>query len=226
MTGSLQIKLSAIINVIYEILLTRVNLYCRNNATMIILVKDLAFVQAGYPFREKIVSVADGEYSVVQIKDIDANGFLSKDLLLQTEIKNVRPEFELQKDDVLFTTRGANRRACYVGDKLPETVFVSQIFALRKIGDSVLPAYLAWYINQKSAQDYFEAQSSGSHIQNVRKSVLENLPVEIPSLETQRKILEVYNLTLREKSLVELIRSKREKIVGQILLNAVNIGER
>lgn len=190
------------------------------------LIKHISKTQAGHPFREKIENYPDGDYRIIQIKDIGTNGELMTDELLQTRIEDVRPDFFIQRNDVLFTTRGLNRRACFVGEELLNTIFVAQIFALREISNEVNPAYLAWFINQRQAQEYLEANASGSHIQNIRKDVLEHLPVEIPSLEMQGKIVEVHNLALREKNLIERIQTKREQVIERVLLNAVNNREK
>lgn len=190
------------------------------------LIKHIAKIQAGHSFRERIEHFTDGDFRVIQIKDISTDGSLLTDKLLQTQTEDVRSDFFVQKDDVLFTTRGLNRRACFIGEELPNTIFVAQIFALREISEEVNPAYLAWFINQQQAQEYFGANSSGSHIQNIRKRDLESLPVKVPNLETQKKIVEVHNLALREKSLIGQIQTKREQVIERVLLNAVNNGEK
>lgn len=189
--------------------------------------QNIATIQPGHPFREKIEMYPEGQFRVIQIKDVSEDGSLLTDNLIQTEfLEETRSEFFVQRNDVLFTTRGLNRRACFIGEELPNTVFVAQIFALREISENVYPAYLAWYINQQSAQAYFTTTASGSYTKNVKKDDLANLPIEIPSLETQKKIIEVHNLAMREKGLVEQIQTKREKLVEQVLLNAVHNGEK
>lgn len=114
---------------------------------------------------------------------------------------------------------------CFVGEELPNTVFVAQIFALRISDENVEPAYLAWYLNQRDAQEYLDATASGSYIQNIRKDILANLPIEVPPMETQKKIVEINKLALREKNLIEQIQTKRGQLIERVLLNAINNGE-
>lgn len=193
--------------------------------TMKVLLKDISTIQAGHPFREKIEFYPEGDYSVIQIKDVGTDGRLLTDELLQTQIEKTRPEFFVKKNDVLFTTRGLNRRACFVGEELANTVFVAQIFALRVPDNKIEPSYLAWYLNQKDAQEYLDATASGSYIQNVRKDILANLPIKVPPMETQKKIVEINRLALREKNLIEQIQKKRDQLIERVLLNTVNKGE-
>ena len=87
------------------------------------LIKDIATIQAGHPFRERIENFPDGNCSVIQIKDIGADGSLLADEIMQTRIEKTRPEFFVKKGDVLFTTRGLNRRACFIGDELANGLY-------------------------------------------------------------------------------------------------------
>jgi Type I restriction modification DNA specificity domain len=184
-------------------------------------VKEISEIrQAGFAFRGRIEAVSDGQYQVLQIKDIGQNNEILSDSLIRANA-NVRPIHLVKKDDVLFASRGANRRAAFVENEMPNTIFIAQIFALRGLDQIINPAYLAWFINQKPAQDYLEFNSSGSHIQNITIEVFENLPVIIPPLETQRKIVEIHHLWLREKELVKQISEKRSQVIEKVLLSAI-----
>jgi restriction endonuclease S subunit len=63
--------------------------------------------------------------------------------------------------------------------------------------------------------------STGAFIQNIRKEVLEHLLVSVPPLETQRTIVEIHRLRQRESSLRSAIREKRNLLVEQTLLAAI-----
>lgn len=183
--------------------------------------QDIAEIQAGYSFREKIEQNDNGNFRVLQIKDISNDGEVLTDDLTITEADNIKTEHLVQPEDVLFTTRGTNRRAGFVENELPETIFVAQILSLRNIREDIIPAYLAWYLNQRPAQAYFEANASGSYIQNIRIDVLADLEVSIPPLDTQRRILEIHRLGLRERELVEEINTKRNRVTEQTLMKAI-----
>lgn len=187
--------------------------------------KNIVRIIAGHPFRQKIEHRKDGDYTIIQIKDINSQGKLSKENFIKTNIEDIKKGFLAKKDDVLITTRGLNRRAYYIASEIKNTVFVAQIFALRDLREDVKPAYLAWYINQKPSQNYLEVSASGSYIKNIRKDVLANMPIEIPPLETQRQIVEIHNLHFREIDLVAQIKEKREMLIKRLLLNAIKNGE-
>lgn len=183
--------------------------------------QDIADIQAGFSFRKGITSKKDSEFQVIQIQDIGNDGEVLTEDLTRTEPDNFKPEHFVQQSDVLFATRGANRRAAFVTEKIPDTIFVAQILSLRNIREDIIPAYLAWYLNQTPAQNYFEANASGSYIQNIKIDVLKNLEISIPPLEDQRRILEIHRLRIRERELVEEIQMKRDQITEQTLMTVI-----
>jgi restriction endonuclease S subunit len=183
--------------------------------------KDIATIQPGFSFRGRIEPKETGRLSIVQIKDIGENGTLLVDELVRTDAPNVKLEYFVRPGDVLFTTRGLRRRAALVTRDMDNTVYVAQIFAVRGISQVIEPAFLAWYLNQVPAQEHFEMFSTGAFIQNIRKEVLEHLLVSVPPLETQRTIVEIHRLRQRESSLRSAIREKRNLLVEQTLLAAI-----
>lgn len=183
--------------------------------------RDIADIQAGYSFRGSIPVSEQGKYRVIQIKDIGFDGVITTADLVKTKLDFIKPEYLTRKDDILFTSRGANRRAAVVDETAENAIFVSQLYALTLKTNHVTPQYLAWYINQKPAQDFFEEHASGSYIQNIRYDVLAELAVFIPDLEIQKRIIDIYQLSLKEKELTEKILIKRQQIVEQILRSAI-----
>lgn len=186
-----------------------------------ILLKEIAELQAGYSFRSGITPAENG-IPIVQIKDVGVRGVQFGDLV-KAEVEDFRPEHRVRGGDVLFTTRGTSRRAAALGagGDLPEAIFVAQIIALRvrpEFAQTILPAYLAWYLNQPPAQQYLEENAGGSHIPNIRKESLANLSVDLPPIETQRKIAELYELRIKEQELTEEIQTRRGRLIEAALL--------
>ena len=88
---------------------------------------------------------------------------------------------------------------------------------LRPNLDIVMPEYLAWAINQPDAQRYFARMGGGTVIRMIPRSVLDDLRLDIPDIETQRRIATVDNLSKRERALTLLLAEKRRKFTSQIL---------
>lgn len=186
------------------------------------ILKDLATVHSGYSFREAIEPDANGQFQVIQIKDITANNRLSDDNLLRTNVKNLKENYLVRKNDILFISRGTRRQAVAITDELENTIAGNQFFIITLNPNAdVIPEYLAWYINQQSGQKYLDQQSRGSNVLLVTKDTLEDMPIKLLDIELQKKIVYIYQLSLKEQDLLEQLKEKRKKLIDVILLNTL-----
>ena len=80
------------------------------------------------------------------------------------------------------------------------------------------PSFLAWFLNQETAQMYFKMTVGGTSIPNLKIKSLGELEIPIPTIEIQDKIVEVSELLEREKHLMRDIISKRKRMVESVLL--------
>ncbi|MBC7932024.1 MAG: restriction endonuclease subunit S [Rubrivivax sp.] len=182
--------------------------------------RDIANIRSGYPFRGRVEPALDGEFRVVQIKDISQNARLESGDMLRIDLPDVRHDYLLKTGDVLFASRGTRKQAVVIDDDLENTTFGTQFFAI-EARDGVLPAYLAWYINQQPAQRYLEEHSMGSNVRIVTKEALSRMPIQMPPLDVQRKVVEVHRLSLKEKELMRAIETKRSQLVETALLGII-----
>jgi restriction endonuclease S subunit len=86
----------------------------------------------------------------------------------------------------------------------------------------VLPQYLAWFLNNHTTQTLLKGQAIGTSIPSISKQVLENLEIAVPSIETQKAILQITKLRNKEKSLKQEIEVLRDKFLHQQLFQAMN----
>lgn len=182
------------------------------------LLREIATIHAGYSFRGTIPISKSGNYRVIQIKDVDYDGLISSSELVRAEVDSIKPGYLTAVGDVIFTSRGANRRAAVVDEAAANAIFVSQLYAIKIKSDDATAEYVAWYINQKPAQEFFEQHASGSYIQNIRHDVLAGLPVILPTIEMQKKIVEMFRLCMRERELAKTVLKKRQQIIKIALL--------
>jgi len=188
------------------------------------LLKDIATIRSGYLFRGKIEPDASGRYQVIQIGDITPDAQLSAKpshgALVRVSLPDVKTTQILEKGEVLFISRGPRKQAVAITDWLENAIATSQFFILRPAG-TVLPEYLAWYINQRPAQRYIEERSTGTSVTLINLEALKTLPVETPPMETQARIAQIHQLSRREKELVEAIQNRRRALIEMTLLRAI-----
>lgn len=183
---------------------------------------DIAIVKAGHPFRGKILEDTEASTYVVQIRDIDNDGYIHWQQLIRTNITGRKSPDWLKKGDVLFAARGARHAAAYVGDIDKATVCAPHYFLIQVTDKSVLPEFIAWQLNQENAQRYFANSAEGSAQMNIRRAVLEATPLVIPSIEKQIAIVGFDNKVKQEKRLLnDLIdnRAKQMQGIAKTLLN-------
>jgi restriction endonuclease S subunit len=87
--------------------------------------------------------------------------------------------------------------------------------------DKVLPEYLTWYLNRASSQNYLKSKAVGSSIVSISKSVLQDLEIYFPDLQTQNAILKITQLRHSEQVMKKKIETLREKQIQQQIINAI-----
>lgn len=176
---------------------------------------DIAIVKAGHPFRGKVLEDKEASTYVVQIRDIDNDGYIHWQRLIRTNIAGRKSPDWLKKGDVLFAARGARNAAAYVGDIDKPTVCAPHYFLIQITDKSILPEFIAWQLNQESAQRYFANSAEGSAQMNIRRAVLEATPLVIPSIEKQKAIIGFDNKVKQEKRLLnDLIDNRAKQMQG------------
>jgi len=163
--------------------------------------------------------IREGEVVYLQSKHIDGEGGFVKELYADLKKDGRIEKHLLQKGDVLFAAKGTrNFAACYADDKIAAVASTS-FFVIRLQDNSVLPEYLAWYLNHPRIQRKLKGCAKGTSIVSISKAVLVKLEITIPTVAKQRMILDIYNLRKLEKKTKKKIEELREKEIQQILIN-------
>ncbi len=159
---------------------------------------------------------------MAQLKNVDDTFGLMAEKLVSVTIDKPPEELFLRKGDVLFKSKSMNHVASTIEqDPDGPVVPTSHFFIIRPTTKDILPAYLAWFINQPPAQQYFETVSAGSAIPFVNKKALGKLEIPVPSLRVQEEAIEMYGLFLQEKGLMIKLMNNRESLVTGALLKIV-----
>ena len=179
------------------------------------MLRDIADIQIGYPFRGRVKPDSNGTHFVIQIKDIDKSQHLCIDDLDKVIPPGAPPDkYQVRDGDVLFLSRGHRNFAIPVHDPPDYTIVASYFYILRPKTSEVLPGYMAWWINQEPAQSYLRSVSGGSHMPIVRRAEFELLEIQIPNVETQQTIIQLDELLCREQYLLSEI-DKRRKLLAE-----------
>jgi len=156
----------------------------------------------------------------VQIKDVQAFKSVTANSLTRVAAPEAREGHLLRSGDVLMVARGTRNHSAVFTSEVPNAIAGSQLYVIRPQNE-VLPAYLAWYLNQPDARQHITSNLAGSYVRFVPRGALDTLPIVLPPLGVQRKITEIHELCLQEQELLEAICMKRRELVDATLRWAV-----
>jgi len=184
---------------------------------------EIADILIGYQTRGRIEPDSNGTCRILQIKDLKHDYTFQPEDLIKINPGPKVGNIIIQQNDILFFSRGYRNVTFPANISAPNVVPANSFFILRITSDKVLPEYLSWYINQTPAQNYIKTIARrGSLMFVVPKSSLGNLPIEIPPLDIQRKIIALVYLQRRGKELLNKIVEMKGNLVQKVCIKALN----
>lgn len=181
---------------------------------------NIAQIRTGYYCNTS----TNGNAWYLQAADLQPDGSLSAELKPTLHIEGKMNDRLLTKDDVLLMAKGVNNIALAYNPGTYAALIPSTAFLIIKAsGGGVLPAYIAWYINQPAAQQFLKNQAKGSSPPSITVKILAELEIFIPDLETQKTILKIHDLRMREKKLKSDIECRKETILNYKLSKATRL---
>jgi len=172
---------------------------------------NLTTLQSGYPFRGSIEESADGDALAVQMKDVDPDHGVNWSGVMRTTLAGRKRPDWLKAGDVLFVSKGARFYAVCI-DGPPTPAVCSPHFFHLQVAPRVplLPAFLAWQINQPPFQRQLQQAAEGSSQLSIRRPVLESLTLCVPSLADQQRIVALADLARQERQALHQLIHNRE----------------
>ncbi len=181
-------------------------------------IKNIANVQVGYSFRSRLEASKGGAVAVIQMKDLLDNNTVGCDELIRIDMDKVKDHHLVRKGDLVFRSRGLVSNAAILLENPGMAVVTAPLLRIRVTKpDRVLPEYLNWYLGQREAQVFLTSRAIGTAQKMISKEVLENLEVLLPSLEKQKKIVELVSLSAREQTLLSGLADKRKQYISMVV---------
>lgn len=181
------------------------------------LIKDITNIQTGLFAKPAGI----GKLVYLQSRHFDEYGQLHSVLHPDLMAEGISEKHLLKDGDVLFAAKGTKNFAAVFENHNEPSVASTSFFVIRPTDKKILPQFLAWFLNNPATQTLLKGQAIGTSIPSISKQVLENLEVTIPSIETQKAILQITQLRIKEKSLKQKIETLKEKQIQQQIINAI-----
>ncbi len=156
-------------------------------------------------------AVDGGNARALQMRDLTPEGISDWHAMTQTGIDIARSEQLLRPSDIVFVARGVRNYAVCISEVPLAAVCSQYFFLIRLTTDRLLPEFLAWQINRAPAQRYLASNAEGSDQLSIRRGVLEDMPVAVPSLAQQQAIIALANDVIAEKHHLEALIYNRQQ---------------
>lgn len=139
--------------------------------------------------------------------------FSTANLISNEDFEAVNRRSKVDKHDILISMIGTVGELALIDY---EPSFAIKNIGLIKTGDELLGKYLFYYLQSTKAKQYIEASLAGSTQKFIGLGQLRKFPIDLPDLETQKKIADILG-TIDEK--IELNRQMNGTLeqMGQAL---------
>lgn len=179
--------------------------------------KYIASIQTGLTFRTRLEHSPDGNVAVIQMKDFSPDNRIDCEKLTLVEMQNLKERQMIRINDLIFRSRGIKNTAALIHREFKDTTVAAPLLRVRVHDASVLPAYLCWFINLPTSQSFLQSHANGTAMRMIGKKALDALEVQIPSVSTQQRIIELSHLADREKNILERLSVKRKQLMDSKL---------
>jgi hypothetical protein len=178
--------------------------------------ENISDIQPGYAFREGVQDSIEGSLSIVQMRDLTSDNRLALGNMARLDLSKVKDDYFLSRNDLVFRSRGASRTAAIVDTDVRDTILSFPLIRIRVNGKKAMPEYVRWFINN-TGQSYLDSHSEGTSIKMVNKKTLADMPIDIPPVDMQKKIVELSAVAETEQRLMRELMEKRGVLFQGIL---------
>jgi len=189
--------------------------------------KDVSTIRTGLVTARKKATAVDSEiisYKAITLKSFNPNGSLivgNLDTFVSKE--KIKETYLTQANDVLIRLREPNI-ALNISEKNSGLVIPSFVASLRVDETKVDSKFLTYYLNSTTAKRALKSSITGTAISMIKTKELEDLEIQLPSLQEQKKIMEFLDLTSKEINLLEELKNQKEKYYQEVFNNILKDG--
>jgi restriction endonuclease S subunit len=101
--------------------------------------------------------------------------------------------------------------------EIGNAVASSAFFVIKINSNKVLPDFIAWFLNLPDTLSLLRSLSVGTSIPSITKVMLEELSLNLPDIQTQKKVVEFSKLQKRESELLTEISQNRTLLNNALL---------
>ena len=170
--------------------------------------------------KDDLVEFQKGAITLSPSNIIDGEMDYNKCTYISWDKYKESPEIEVLEGDILLVKTGSSFGKCALVDKLPWKSTINPQFVILKY-ISINEQYLTWVLQSSYARNNYNDFVLGTAIPTFTQVVLGNMPIPLPPISEQLKIvnklkhlfLSINSLENNKKSLCTLIKESKSKIL-------------
>ncbi|MBU2213021.1 restriction endonuclease subunit S [Patescibacteria group bacterium] len=180
-------------------------------------IADIGDIILGHSFRIAITADGEGNFKVLQAKNIKRDGAIELHDLTTTFLEKTRTQAFVKNGDVLLSNRGTFRAALYRGEH-QNLIAASSVYIIRIYNTyEVMPEYLTVFLNSIAGQYALGAMNRGTLIKSLPKRSLSELLIPIPTTAKQKLIVDIYRNYQNRAKLYGRKTELEETIANQVI---------
>jgi restriction endonuclease S subunit len=179
---------------------------------------DLATLQSGIYAQPE----PDGEVYYIQARHFDHSHQLVDGIIPELRAAGKIEKHFLCTGDLLVAAKGKDHFVAEYKEAIKPAVASSIFIVIRITTKTLLPSFLAWYLNLPSMQKLLSDAAEGTSLPVIRKADLESLDIPVPSLHKQSLILKIHELYHQEIKLKNQIQLLKRTQIQQEIINALS----
>lgn len=136
---------------------------------------------------------------IVKVKDFKDRTFVPKNGLDEIDSDGIKilNEYFLKEGDIIIVRSNGNRelvgRSIFYDKKITATTFSGFCIRFRPNKQTVNPGFILYFLKSPMCREILSRMVSGTNIQNVNQNMLFNLPLLLPTIPEQNKIVKILN---------------------------------
>lgn len=105
---------------------------------------------------------------------------------------NVMQRFQVKTNDLIISCSGTVGKVSIIKEEDPKGIISQALLILRADTNKILPEYLQYFFTSREGYNAIVSRSSGSVQVNISKrDVIEQIPMSLPSLNSQKKVVDI-----------------------------------
>lgn len=184
----------------------------------------IADIYTGATLRERPspAPLMQAEAKLMQLGDMDATGSIQTHSMIPVMMQAAFEKFIVHTGDIVFRPRGAAIVAAVMPQVSWPVIVTSPLMIIRPDIKKVDPHYLVWALTADAARRFYAEHSRGSAIVGIGKRDLDQMAIDLPPINLQRRIAQLKELESQEQELLSRYQEAKTKLIEAAITDKIH----